>query len=78
MLANVLETIFPTFTLKNGDDAQMFSRNPSMAEVYIKKPLVHPLVMASWVKAMLRLIDLIYQNSPPLSPAPAVDAWDKR
>ena len=78
MLANVLETIFPTFTLKNGDDAQMFSRNPSVAEAYIKNPLVHPLVMVSWVKAMLRLIDLIYQNSPPLSPAPAVDAWDKR
>jgi len=64
VLAKVLGKVFPTFTLKNGVDAQMLSRNPSVAEAYINDPLVHPFVTASWGKAMLRLIDLVYQNSP--------------
>jgi alpha-beta hydrolase superfamily lysophospholipase len=63
-LAKLLGNVYPTFTLKSGVDAQMLSRDPRVADEYTNDPLVHFLVTAAWGKAMLKAIDLAFENAP--------------
>jgi acylglycerol lipase len=63
-LVKLLGNILPTLTLKSGIDAQMLSRDPRVAEEYTNDPLVHSLVTAAWGKAMLKAIDLAFENAP--------------
>jgi alpha-beta hydrolase superfamily lysophospholipase len=69
-LAKLLVKVLPTFTLKNGIDPQLVSRDPKVVDEYIHDPLVHPYVTAAWGIAMLRAIDINFQNAhrcpPPL------------
>jgi alpha-beta hydrolase superfamily lysophospholipase len=62
-LAKLLVKVLPTFTLKNGIDPQMLSRDPKVADEYTHDPLVHPYVTAGWGIAMLRTIAFNLENA---------------
>jgi len=64
LLARLLGQVIPTFTLNSGVDPQEISRDPRVIEAYLKDPLDHFLVTAAWGRAMLRAIDLVFQNAP--------------
>ena len=63
-LAKVLGKILPTISMKNDIDAQMLSRDPAVASLYTKDPLVHTTITTAWGKAMLEAIHLAFENAP--------------
>jgi len=44
--AKIFNTLIPRFTLDNGLDTGNLSRDPAVSTVYLKDPLVHPLISA--------------------------------
>ncbi len=63
MLAKVLGTILPKFSMNTGLVPQTLSRDPEVVSRYVNDPLVHHLVTVSWGKASIATIEYIYQNA---------------
>ncbi len=64
LLTKLLGQSLPTLTINSGVDVQELSRDPQVNEAFLKDPLVHFLITTGWGRAMLRAIDLIFQNAP--------------
>lgn len=56
-LANILGTLWPTFTLSNGLDPNTLSHDPEVVRAYVTDPLVHDRVTAGWGKATLSIFE---------------------
>ena len=63
-LARHLGQVLPTFAVNSGIDPKELCRCPQVVEAYVKDPLVHCRVTASWGSTMLRVIELVFQNAP--------------
>jgi alpha-beta hydrolase superfamily lysophospholipase len=62
-LAKSMGNLFPTLTVNSGIDASLLSHDPRVVELYQKDPLVHAQVTAAWGAAMLRTVNLVYENA---------------
>lgn len=59
LLAKVLGTIYPKFTLKSGLDPNTLSKDKEVVSKYVSDPLIHDLITASWGKGSLDTIGWI-------------------
>jgi acylglycerol lipase len=63
VLAKILGSVSPKFSMKSGLDPKTISRDPQVVTKYINDPMVHNLVSAGFGKGSIDTIAWIYQHA---------------
>jgi len=63
MLAKLIGSIMPKFTMKSGLVPSTLSKDPEIVTRYVNDPLIHDAVTASWGKSSITVIDWINQHA---------------
>ncbi len=63
VLGNLMSSLLPSLTLKNGLDTDKLSHDPAVAPAYVNDPLVHDKVSARWFTEMLKAMERVISSA---------------